>query len=231
MAILLNVSAHTVSRSAAVLSFIVTEVSSIGIAPFLICEERHVRYATVGSIYFTTSGEKMTTPEIWWTERKEPRTPQGSVRGEVFAWSDNKNNEWQICFDVAVRQGRRQAVGIHIVASPHNDNGLTSEAMRSLPFGALITEYLKHQANKRPAPATSEKVKGTKRGTPLDNEVLKTVADLYRHAVNNGISPTSHIAETMNISPSGAAKRIQAARQAAFLKPARRGKPGERENQ
>ena len=171
----------------------------------------------------------MTKPKMVWTGRTEARTPRGSSSGEIFTWSDNKSNEWQINFDIALRQGRRQAVGIHIVASPHNNHGLTTEAIRSLPFAALLNEYLKQQASTSNSPTPTEKVKGTRRGTPLDEEVLKMVADLYRHAVNSGISPKTHIAETMNISPSGASKRIQAARQSAFLKPARPGKSGERE--
>lgn len=169
----------------------------------------------------------MTSPEIWWTGRKEARTPRGSNRGEVFAWADNNKDEWQVSFDIAVRQGRRQAVGIHIVASPQNNNGMTSEALRSLPLAALVNEYLKHSSTDQSTPKLSEKEKGTKRGTPLDEEILKMVAALYRHAVNHGLSPTAHIAKEMNISTSGAAKRIQAARQATFLKPARRGKSGE----
>ena len=164
-----------------------------------------------------------------WTGRSESRTPRGSTSGEVFTWADKRHNEWQIRFDIAMRQGRRQAVGIHILASPHNDVGITSDAMRDLPFAALLNEYLKRESLGTLSPIPSEKLKGTKRGAPLDDEVLKTVADLYRFAVNSGISPTKHIAETMKISPSAAAKRIQAARQAAFLKPARPGKSGERE--
>jgi hypothetical protein len=174
-------------------------------------------------------GNRMTNPKMTWTGRTEARTPRGSSNGEIFIWSDKKQNEWQISFDIALRHGRRQAVGIHIVASPQNDVGLSSDAMRDLPFAALLIEYLKKQSTKTPSPAPSEKMKGTKRGTSLDEEVLKAVADLYRYAVNSGISPSAHIAETMNISPSAAAKRIQAARQAAFLKPARPGKSGERE--
>ena len=173
----------------------------------------------------------MTKPKMTWTARTEARTPRGSSSGEIFTWSDTKENDWQISFDIALRQGRRQAVGIHIVASPQNDNGLTTDAMRNLPFAALLNEYLKKQSTKTPSPSPSEKIKGTKRGTPLGDEILRTVADLYRYAVNSGISPATHIAETMNVSPSGAAKRIQAARRAAFLKPARPGKSGERGEQ
>lgn len=149
--------------------------------------------------------------------------------GEVFTWEDHKSGEWQIAFDVAVRQGRRQAVGFHLVAGPANNSGIDTELLRSLPFGRMLTEYLKHTAPKTIAPMPTEKQKGTKRGTPLDDSVLSLVADLYRHAINTGLSPTVHISQQMNISPSAAAKRIQAARKAAFLKPARRGKPGERQ--
>jgi hypothetical protein len=171
----------------------------------------------------------MGTPNIWWTERTEARTPRGSTKGEIFAWSDNKDNEWQISFEIAVRQGRRQAVGMHIVASPHNDKGIDTDVVRSLPLAGLLTEYLKHHSTNSPPPSLAAKEKGTKRGSRLDDEILSRVADLYRHAIDNGLSPTKHIATTMSISHSGAAKRIQAARQSAFLKPARPGKSGERE--
>ena len=164
-----------------------------------------------------------------WTTRTEPRTPRGSTKGEIFAWSDTKDNEWQISFEIAVRQGRRQAVGMHIVASPQNNHGIDTDVIRSLPFAGLLTEYLKHHSTNSHAPSPSAKEKGTKRGSRLDDDILSMVADLYRHAINNGLSPTQHIAKTMSISPSGAAKRIQAARQAEFLKPARKGKSGEQE--
>lgn len=171
----------------------------------------------------------MSDLKLWWTGRTQPRPPRNSMPGEVFAWEDHKNREWQISFDIGVRQGRRQAVGFHLVAGPANDSGIDTDLLRSIPFGALLTEHLKHAAPENNTPIATDKQKGTKRGVQLDDSVLSLVADLYRHALNIGLSPSAHIAQEMNISPSAAAKRIQAARKAAFLKPARRGKPGERQ--
>jgi hypothetical protein len=172
---------------------------------------------------------QMPTTRLSWTGRQEPRPPRSSSPGEVFIWSDSKRNEWQFSFEIATRQGRKQPVAFHIVASPTNTTGLTTELLREIPLAAFFTEQLKKTASRIDRPTTSPKLSGPKQGSSLDPSVLQLVAELYRHAINTGISPSKHIASEMGISQSAAAKRIQRARQDAYLNQALPGRSGESE--
>lgn len=171
----------------------------------------------------------MSPTPLNWTGRQEPRPPRSSTPGEVFMWTDSKKNEWQFSFEIATRQGRKQPVAFHIVASPTNTTGLTTELLREIPLASFFTEQLKKNASRTDNPKTSPKLSGSKQGSSLDPSVLRLVAELYRHAINTGVSPTKHIASEMGISQSAAAKRIQRARQDAYLNPALPGRPGESE--
>jgi hypothetical protein len=106
---------------------------------------------------------------------------------------------------------------------------LTTELLREIPLAAFFTEQLKKTASRIDRPTTSPKLSGPKQGSSLDPSVLQLVAELYRHAINTGISPSKHIASEMGISQSAAAKRIQRARQDAYLNQALPGRSGESE--
>jgi hypothetical protein len=164
-----------------------------------------------------------------WTNSTRTHTPEESTASEVCIWTDPHNHRWQISFDTATRQGRAQPVGLHITAMPDNNSGLTTEVIRAFPMSRIFLEHLRREQRHSPAPLTSIKHKGPRRGAPLDDNVLELVTELYRYAINTGLSPTKHIADEMKIAPSTAAKRIQRARKSGRLKPARPGKPGERD--
>lgn len=55
---------------------------------------------------------------------------------------------------------------------------------------------------------------------------LDRVAIAYRAALFFGYAPTAAVAETLGVSPSVAAKRVQAARRAGLLEPTTKGKKG-----
>jgi hypothetical protein len=72
-----------------------------------------------------------------------------------------------------------------------------------------------------------------RRGSPLTEENLRDVAELYRAAVRRGDPPTQTVATTMNVARSTAARWVAAARNhpAGLLGPAQRGRAGEREEE
>ncbi len=66
-----------------------------------------------------------------------------------------------------------------------------------------------------------------RRGSPLTDENLRQVADLYRAAVKRGDPPTQTVADQMHVRRSTAGRWVAAARQRGVLGPAERGKGGE----
>jgi hypothetical protein len=162
-----------------------------------------------------------------------PKTEHASSRQTstpAFTWTDRNKKDWQVTFEITNPGGRRQPIGFKITAAPDNQTQLTSEILRSFPFTRVFTLYLAKNSSAQTRTDVSIKQKGPRRGTPLDNSTLELVAQIYRQALNTGLSPTKLIAEQMNISTSTAAKRIQKAREQFFLKPALPGKPGETES-
>ena len=163
-----------------------------------------------------------TTPKTEHSSSRQTNTP-------AFIWTDRNKKDWHVAFEITNHSGRSQPIGFKITAAPDNQTQLTSETLRSFPFTRVFTQYLTKNSSAQTRTDVSIKQKGPRRGTPLENSTLELVAQIYRHALNTGFSPTKLIAEQMNISTSTAAKRIQKAREQFFLKPAHPGKPGERE--
>lgn len=67
-----------------------------------------------------------------------------------------------------------------------------------------------------------------RRGSPLTDENLQQVAELYRAAVKRGDPPTETVSEQLHIARSTAGRWVAAARKRGLLGPATRGKGGER---
>ena len=157
------------------------------------------------------------------------RPPLDSTPSPIHRWTSKRGGDWEIAFDTAERSGRQQIVGLHITASELNKLPITAELMRSIPLASLLQAYLQSQKPKGKTSITpSPKQVGSKQGTPLGEDLLKSVAAIYRQAINTGQSPTQAIAQQFGVSESTAAKRIQKAREHHFLGKANPGKPGER---
>jgi hypothetical protein len=68
-----------------------------------------------------------------------------------------------------------------------------------------------------------------RRGSPLTDENLRNVADLYRAATRRGDPPTQTVASAMSVARPTAARWVSAARKRGLLGPAIPGRAGERE--
>jgi hypothetical protein len=66
-----------------------------------------------------------------------------------------------------------------------------------------------------------------RQGSPLTDDNLRQVAELYRVAVEHGAPPTQTVADQMHVARSTAARWVGAARKRGFLGPAVRGRGGE----
>jgi hypothetical protein len=66
-----------------------------------------------------------------------------------------------------------------------------------------------------------------RQGSPLTDDNLRQVAELYRVAVERGDPPTQTVADAMHVARSTAARWVGAARKRGFLGPAVRGRGGE----
>jgi hypothetical protein len=66
-----------------------------------------------------------------------------------------------------------------------------------------------------------------RRGSPLTEDNLRQVADVYRLALQRGDPPTQTVADQMNVVRSTASRWVAAARKRGFLGPALRGRAGE----
>lgn len=163
------------------------------------------------------------------TSLTKQRPPSDSTPSPIYRWTSKRGDEWEIAFDTAERSGRQQIVGLHITATELNKSTVTTELIRSIPLASLVQLYLQSQKFKsKPHITPSPKQFGSKQGKPLGEDLLKSIADIYRQAINTGQSPTQSIAQQFGISESTAAKRIQKAREHHFLGKATPGKPGER---
>jgi hypothetical protein len=64
-------------------------------------------------------------------------------------------------------------------------------------------------------------------GSPLTDDNLRSVADLYRAAIERGDPPTQTVSDEMHVARSTAARWVAEARKRRFLGPAIRGRAGE----
>jgi hypothetical protein len=155
-----------------------------------------------------------------------PKRP-GIRTSDVVAVTNPGHPTWLVSFDYEVRNKRRVAVGIHIVAgSKHPDVELTTANLWTIPASSIFDEWLRSTGPTRTIEITP-KVIGPKKGGPLSIDLLRKVADLYREALDQGLPPNQHVADRLGISRSTATKRIMRARQAGYLGPTTPGKQGE----
>lgn len=124
------------------------------------------------------------------------------------------------------------------------DEAVTWETLRRVPLGRWLRHLMTQAAWKVTGPTTmqtgmsrDERVgfyeqyaKGGRRprqGSPLTDEHLRRVADLYRAALERGDAPTQTIAHEMHAARSTAARWVAMARERGLLGPAKRGQAGE----
>ncbi len=131
-----------------------------------------------------------------------------------------------------------------------DENGVSSEALRRVPVARLLKEAFAVAATKfEPVEEGGDPIhrivgttledrrafyerfaEGTRQprsGSPLTDEHLGGVAEMYRAAVDRGDPPTQTIAESKNVTRSTASRWVAAARKRGFLGPAKRGQAGE----
>jgi hypothetical protein len=68
-----------------------------------------------------------------------------------------------------------------------------------------------------------------RQGSPVTDERLQAVADLYRKAIEEGQPPTREIADSMHVGRSTAARWVAKARERGYLGPAIQGRAGEKD--
>lgn len=101
--------------------------------------------------------------------------------------------------------------------------------VRTIPFGEIEVAVKQHRAKRttRRVPRQSQKNRGPQHGRRLSDSDLKRIGEIYLQSTKEGERPRENIAREFNISTSGAAKRIMAARRRGFLGSALVGKTGE----
>jgi hypothetical protein len=73
----------------------------------------------------------------------------------------------------------------------------------------------------------AEGARAPRRGSPITDENLRQVAEVYRAALERGDPPTETVANVLNVARSTAARWVSKARERDFLGPAMRGRAGE----
>jgi hypothetical protein len=137
-----------------------------------------------------------------------------------------------------------------IVVSVRNEEGVSGESLRRVPVARLVKEAFTAAALKsepmeeggEPIPrivGTTPKdrarfyerfakdVRQPRSGSPLTDDHLGQVAELYRAAVDRGDPPTQTVAETMHVERPTAGRWVAKARERGLLGPAKRGRGGE----
>jgi hypothetical protein len=102
--------------------------------------------------------------------------------------------------------------------------GVTGEAIRAVPVKRILTEgAIRANRGLHPGPDVAEI-----RDQGPTEESLHVVAYVYRMAHLVGDPPTRAVASAIGLPYSTAARWVQHARQAGFLRPADKRRPGER---
>lgn len=124
-----------------------------------------------------------------------------------------------------------------------HDNGpeVTGETLRRLPVRTLVRDATARVAaqwrlseaqgeDMRLVPASPsegletyrallEDARRPRRGSPITDDHLRQVADLYRTALARGDAPTQTVADSMHVVPSTAGRWVKRARERGFLGP------------
>ena len=126
---------------------------------------------------------------------------------------------------------------------PEGGEPITSELLRKIPVARFMREALEAVAmelESSPAgistaslrrqdapPPKLEHVRGPRRGSPLTEDHLRRVAEVYQAAVEQGDPATQTVANEMHAARSTAARWVAKARERGILGPAKRGQAGE----
>lgn len=130
-----------------------------------------------------------------------------------------------------------------------DESTISGELLRTIPVARLVREAVTAAMNKvrelpdgRVVPLITDQgdrdefyasfaggMRQPRRGSPLSDDHLRRVADLYRAALERGDPPTQTIADEFPVplARSTAAKWVMKARERGFLGPAMQGKAGE----
>ena len=143
-------------------------------------------------------------------------------------------------------RGEPRCVGISV----RDEEGVSSQALRRVPVARFVKEAFTVAASRfesvkkggkpiaRILSTTSKDrarfyerfakdVRQPRSGSPLTDEHLGQVAELYRAAVERGDPPTQTVAETMHVTRPTAGRWVAKARERGLLGPAKRGRGGE----
>jgi hypothetical protein len=171
-------------------------------------------------------------------------------------WPDEHIGPWLIQLMWALVKGRREPVGLEIRSCWGQDDAsppglpaydqsppvLTTTVLRKLPFATIVADLRRQNAEgdigfydslegqpgfdpaelRRLKSAAAADMAAPRRETGR----LAEVAAVYRRAWEEGRPPTEAVARHFTISQSAAAKRVSRARQAGYLPPTTRGRPG-----
>jgi Family of unknown function (DUF6214) len=164
--------------------------------------------------------------------------------------SDLPGVEVELQAEVTVERGRAIPRCTELIMRADESASVTGELLRRVPVArilaqAVVTPLVMVKIDEtRPGTRritghdlTPDKlyeryVEGARRprrGSPITDENLEQVAELYRAAVGRGDPPTQTVADAMGIPRSTAARWVAKARERKLLGPSLRGRGGEQE--
>ncbi len=173
------------------------------------------------------------------------RGPRGIVQFDDFAvWQHFVAEDESVALEVKVdERGGPRCVAL----TARDDDGVTGEAMRSLPVARLLKaafvdasfkldergvgHLLSTPLKDREAfyGRVAKDARQPRQGSPITEDDLRQVAELYRAALGRGDPPTQTVANSLQVARSTAARWVARARERNLLGPALRGRAGEEE--
>ena len=122
---------------------------------------------------------------------------------------------FRVEFKWAIVSGRDEVVSLHVSSS--GKNGIIEPVvLREIPFAELIRAERQRRTQRTQTTrnsATTQK----KRRTPITDEHLRHVADIYMNAWRHGIPVQRHVADVLRVSVPTAARQITLARQRGYI--------------
>lgn len=144
----------------------------------------------------------------------------------------------RVVMDVAVDDWGR-ARCLELVVRPLDDEPVTGERLRAIPLARLLRHasaesrsFVAHEGGGTfapPTPAERDAIyrgegRRPRRGSPITDEHLEEVADVYRSALERQEPPTQAVMDEWHVSRSAASRWVAAARERGFLGPAQHGR-------
>jgi hypothetical protein len=157
--------------------------------------------------------------DAFWTG--EPGEPAFWDRIRVKAWGRDLPCDVELV--AAVENGTYVVSEVHC-SRKRRGREVTGEAIRAVPIARILTlGAMAANSGLHPSPDAAEI-----RDQGPTEDSLHVVAFIYRLAHMVRDPPTRAVASAIGLPYSTAARWVQQARQAGFLRPAERGRPGER---